>query len=250
MTQTFDTDVRQIAYDHTPGSGPGVVFLGGFMSDKEGTKALDLEAWAKDQGRAFLRFDYSGHGMSSGDFQDGCIGDWAEDAEAAIMGLTEGRQILVGSSMGGWIALLMAKRMPKKIAGLVTIAAAPDFTEDGYWANFDEADKAALEEDGQIALASDYGDDPYIITKRLIEDGRNQLVLRSPLTLPFPVRFLQGTEDEAVSTETAARLLHHAKGIDMRLTMIKGADHRFSDPECLSIIRNAVEEVSARAMVG
>ena len=250
MTQTFDTDVRQIAYDQTPGDGPGVVFLGGFQSDKEGTKALELEAWAKDRGRAFLRFDYSGHGMSSGEFLDGCIGDWADDAEAAIQGLTEGPQVLVGSSMGGWIALLMAKRMPKKIAGLVTIAAAPDFTEDSYWANFDDADKAVLEEDGQIALPSDYSDEPYIITKRLIEDGRNQLVLRSPLTLPFPVRFLQGTEDEAVSTETATRLLHHAKGVDMRLMLIKGADHRFSDPECLAMIRQAVEEVSARAMVG
>lgn len=250
MTQTFQSDVRQLAYDQTLGDGPGVVFLGGFRSDKDGTKAIDLEAWAKEQGRAFLRFDYSGHGASSGDFLDGSIGDWADDAEAVIRGLTEGPQILVGSSMGGWISLLMARRMPEKIAGLVTIAAAPDFTEDGYWAGFDDVQKETLEQDGQIALPSDYSDEPYIITKRLIEEGRKQLVLRGPLILPFPVRFLQGTEDMAVSTGTATRLLTHAKSVDMRLTLVKGADHRFSDPECLVMIRQAVEEVSAHATGG
>ncbi len=250
MTQTFQNDIRQLAYNQTSGSGPGVVFLGGFRSDKEGTKALDLETWAKERGRAFLRFDYSGHGSSSGDFLQGSIGDWADDAEAIIKGLTEGPQILVGSSMGGWISLLMARRMPKRIAGLVTIAAAPDFTEDGYWSGFDDAQKAELERDGQVALPSEYSDEPYIITKRLIEEGRNQLVLRSPLTLPFPVRFLQGTEDTAVSTQTATRLLNHAKGVDMRLTLVKGADHRFSDPECLALIRRALDEVSENATPG
>ena len=245
MSQTFQTEIRQIAYDQTTGSGPGIVFLGGFMSDKEGTKAIALEDWAKDKGRAFLRFDYSGHGMSSGDFLDGCIGDWADDAEAIIRGLTDGPQILVGSSMGGWISLLMARRMPEKIAGLVTVAAAPDFTEDGYWANFSEDERNALERTGQVAVPSDYSDEPYIITKRLIEDGREHLVLRTPLTLPFPVRFLQGTEDDAVSTETATRLLQHAKGIDMQLTLVKGADHRFSDPLCLQILVDALEEVLA-----
>ena len=147
--------------------------------------------------------------------------------------------------MGGWISLLMARRMPEKIAGLVTVAAAPDFTEDGYWANFSEDERNALERTGQVAVPSDYSDEPYIITKRLIEDGREHLVLRTPLTLPFPVRFLQGTEDDAVSTETATRLLQHAKGIDMQLTLVKGADHRFSDPLCLQILVDALEEVLA-----
>ncbi|CAN0569527.1 unnamed protein product, partial [Ectocarpus sp. 12 AP-2014] len=136
---TFENDVRKLAYDQTQGTGPGVVFLGGFRSDKEGTKALYLEEWAKAAGRAFLRFDYSGHGASSGDFLDGSIGEWAEDAAAVLGGLTQGKQILVGSSMGGWISLLLARQMPEKIAGLVTIAAAPDFTEDGYWEKFDSA---------------------------------------------------------------------------------------------------------------
>ena len=248
MSGTFHHDVRQIAYDQTEGDGPGVVFMGGFQSDKEGTKALDLEAWAKENGRAFLRFDYSGHGQSSGDFLEGAIGDWAEDAAAIISGLTRGRQILVGSSMGGWIALLLAREMPQTLAGLVTIAAAPDFTEDGYWATFDDSQKAELEREGQIALPSEYSDEPYIITRRLIEEGRTRLVMRDPLPLPFPTRFLQGTDDTAVSTETATRLLDHATGPDMRLTLVKGADHRFSDPECLALIRQSVEEVSLRAL--
>jgi pimeloyl-ACP methyl ester carboxylesterase len=143
---------RKIAYHKIDGTEPGVVFLGGFKSDMDGTKAVYLEDWAKAKGRAFLRFDYSGHGQSSGDFVDGCIGDWADDAQEAILALTEGPQILVGSSMGGWIALLMAKRIPQKIAGLVGIAAAPDFTEDSMWANFTEAHKQTLMAEGQRAL--------------------------------------------------------------------------------------------------
>lgn len=247
MNSTFEHKVRKLAYNQTQGTGPGVVFLGGFRSDKEGTKAHYLEEWAKDAGRAFLRFDYSGHGTSSGDFLDGSIGDWAEDAAAVLDGLTQGRQILVGSSMGGWIALLLARRMPEKVAGLVTVAAAPDFTEDGYWNKFDEAQRKQLLEDGQVALPSEYADEPYIITRRLIEDGRTQLVLRDRLSLPFPTRFLQGSDDADVNVSIAYRLLDHAEGPDMRLTVVKGADHRFSDDDCLESIVQAVEEVTVRA---
>ncbi|MAQ37905.1 MULTISPECIES: alpha/beta hydrolase [Thioclava] len=246
MTEYFETqEGRRIAYNLTPGKGPGVVFLGGFKSDMEGTKALALEDWAKREGRAFLRFDYSGHGVSDGAFEDGAIGDWFEDARDVIMAKTEGPQILVGSSMGGWISLLMAREHPEKVAGLVTIAAAPDFTEDGYWASFDKETRHKLESEGSIAIPSDYGE-PYVITRRLINEGRERLVLRSPLALPFPTRFLQGTADEAVSTETAIRLLEHAEGEDMRLTLVKGADHRFSDPDCLALIETALAEVLAR----
>lgn len=236
---------RRLAYHRTKGAGPGVVFLGGFKSDMEGTKAVHLEDWARRSGRAFLRFDYSGHGQSSEAFTDGCIGDWAADAEAAISALTEVPQVLVGSSMGGWISLLCARRMPERLAGLVTIAAAPDFTEDSMWACFDGTQRAELTEKGQVALPSDYGD-PYIITRKLIEDGRANLVLRDPLPLPFPVRFLQGTADADVDQLVALRLLEHANGPDMRLTLVKGADHRFSDPDCLSLIEAAIEEVLAR----
>lgn len=234
---------RRIAYHKTEGSLPGVVFLGGLHSDMEGTKALYLEDWAKETGRAFLRFDYSGHGQSSGTFTEGCIGDWAADAMAAISKLTVGPQILVGSSMGGWIALLVARTIPTKVCGLVGIAAAPDFTEDSMWAGFSDALKQELEETGRVALPSDYSDEPYIITRKMIEDGRKQLVLRDPLPLDFPVRLLQGTADTDVDMTVALRLLDHAEGDDIRLTLIKGADHRLSTPDNLSLIRKMVHSV-------
>ena len=237
---------RRLAYHKTEGTGPCVVFLGGLKSDMMGTKAVFLEDWAKREGRAFLRFDYSGHGESSGAFTEGCIGDWAEDTLAAVEALTDGPILPVGSSMGGWQSLLLVRALPARIAGLVTIAAAPDFTEDGYWASFTEAQKKTLAETGQVELPSDYME-PYIITRRMIEDGRKQLVLRDPLHLPFPTRFLQGTADTAVSVATAVRLLEHAQGPDMQLQLVKDADHRFSDDRCLELLIQAVEEVSATA---
>jgi pimeloyl-ACP methyl ester carboxylesterase len=237
---------RQVAYLRTAGAGPGVVFLGGFRSDMGGTKALALQDWATRQGRAFLRFDYSGHGASSGEFLDGCIGDWAADAVAVVDALTTGPQVLVGSSMGGWIALLVARARPDRVAGLVGIAAAPDFTEDSMWAGFSDAQRAEMAATGRVALASEYSDDPYVITQRLIEDGRRHLVLRNPLDLPFPVRLLQGTADADVPTAVALRLLEHASGPDIRLTLVKGADHRFSTPDCLAMIETALDGVLAR----
>ncbi|RKF16453.1 alpha/beta hydrolase [Roseovarius spongiae] len=247
MADHFTTDRgRQIAYLRLEGEGPGVVFLGGLRSDMTGTKALFLEDWARRAGRAFLRFDYSGHGASSGEFTEGCIGDWAEDAAAAINTLTQGPQILVGSSMGGWIALLMARRMPERIAGMVTVAAAPDFTEDSMWAGMNEIERAKLKREGRILRPSEY-DEPYVITNRLIEDGRDRLVLRDPLNLPFPVRFLQGTADMDVDKSVALRLLDHATGPDMRLTLVDGADHRFSDADCLALIAASVEEAIWRS---
>ena len=218
------------------------MFLGGLVSDMEGTKALHLEGWAKARGQGYLRFDYSGHGQSSGRYEEGCIGEWADDAEAALSALTEGPLILVGSSMGGWIALLMARRMPERMAGIVGIAAAPDFTEDGLWAGFSPGQKAALAREGRVSLPSDYGD-PYVITRRMIEDGRDHLVLRTPLALPCPLRLLQGSADTDVPPEVALRLLDHAEGPDIRLTLVKGADHRFSSPDCLNLIETTLQEV-------
>ena len=162
---------RKLAYHKTEGVGPTVVFLGGLKSDMEGTKAIHLEAWCRARRQSFLRFDYSGHGESSERFEDGCIGDWHEDTLAAVDALTEGPLVIVGSSMGGWQALLLAKARAERIKGMVTIAAAPDFTEDGYWANFTDAQKETLETVGQVELPSDYME-PYIITKRMIEDGK------------------------------------------------------------------------------
>ena len=238
---------RRIAYHRRAGRGPGVVFLGGFKSDMGGTKALHLQDWAEATGRAFLRFDYSGHGESSGAFLDGAIGDWFEDAMAVVQALTVGPQVLVGSSMGGWIALLLARALPERVAGLVGVAAAPDFTEDSMGAGFTPAQRAALAAEGRVVLPSDYDPAGYVITRRLIEEGRGRLVLRDPLPLRFAVRLLQGTADTDVPPAVALRLLDHATGPDIRLTLVKGADHRFSTPDCLALIERAVAEVSGDA---
>ncbi|WP_226622868.1 alpha/beta fold hydrolase [Alloyangia pacifica] len=241
MTQYLDMPDYRLAYVHTPGEGPTVVFLSGYKSDMEGTKAVHLEAWAKARGRAFLRLDYSGHGQSGGAFEEGCIGDWAADAQAVIEHVTSGPLILVGSSMGGWIASLLTRRL-KDVRGFVGIAAAPDFSEDSFWAGFSEAERAEVMEKGVVYLPSAYGD-PYAVTRKLIEDGRENLVLRAPLPMPYPVRLVQGTEDEAVTRETALRLLDHIDSPDLRLTLVKGADHRFSEPDNLTHIETAILEV-------
>lgn len=233
---------RRIAFHRSPGAGPGVVFLGGFRSDMTGTKAQFLQDWAQGTGRAFVRFDYSGHGQSSGRFEDGCIGDWFEDALAVLAACTTGRQVLVGSSMGGWIALLLARRVPDRIAGLIGIAAAPDFTEDGIWAALTAQERADLLANGRLARASEF-DGGYVLTRKLIEDGRNHLVLRRPLDLPFPVRLLQGGADVDVPPAVALRLLDHADSPDLRLTIVKGADHRFSTPPCLDLIRSSLGDL-------
>ncbi len=235
---------RTLAYHLTQGEGPCVVFLGGLKSDMEGTKAIHLEDWARAKGRAFLRFDYSGHGQSSGTFEEGSIGDWHLDTLAVVDALTTGPIVSVGSSMGGWQALLLARARPERLVGLVTIAAAPDFTEDGWWARFTDAQKTQLEAEGRVELPSDYME-PYVVTKRMIEDGRAHLVLRDDLELPFCVRMLQGTADTAVRLETATALLEHAASPDLQLLLVKDADHRFSDSPCLGLIERAVEQVLA-----
>ena len=242
--QNYFSDMRRIAYDQTPGNGPGVFFLGGFNSNKEGTKALALEDWAKIQGRAYMRFDYSGHGASAGEVADFTLGDWIEDAAAIFGGMTEGPQILVGSSMGAWIALVLAARMPERVAGLVTVAAAPDFTERHYLSSFSDAQRAELEQKGQVAIPSEYSDTPYIITKKLIDAARRHLILTKPIHLPFPTRFLMGTDDAAVSIETTMRLLDCAEGSDVQLPLVKDADHGFSDTRCLSFIKQSIENIA------
>lgn len=224
-----------------------MVFLGGFRSDMTGNKAVWLDGWARAQGRAFLRFDYSGHGRSSGEFETGSVGDWAEDAAEVLARLTEGPQVLVGSSMGGWIALLLARRWPERVAALVGIAAAPDFTEDGMWAGFTEAQRRVLEADGRVLLASAYSDEPYPVTRRLIEDGRRHLVMRAPLRLGCPVRLLHGTADVDVDRSVALRLFDHVEGPDTRLVLVKGADHRFSGPRELALIGRVLDGLSEAA---
>ena len=240
---------RRLAYHRLAPSGegralPGIVFLGGFLSDMTGTKATWLEDWARARGRGCLRFDYSGHGASTGAFVEGTIGRWADDAAEMVARRTEGPQILVGSSMGGWIALLLARRMPKRIAGLVGIAAAPDFTEDSLWEGFTTEQRMELIREGHVRMVSDYDPEGYIVTRRLIEEARGDLVLRGPLACPFPVRLLHGTADTDVEVDVGLRLLKHVESPDARMLVVKGADHRFSGERELALIGSALEEIS------
>lgn len=247
-------DGLKIAYHHTPGKSsdvqapnlPGVIFLGGFMSDMTGTKATHLEAHCIRQGVAYTRFDYSGHGQSSGKFADGTIGQWAADAIAVLDEITTGPQILVGSSMGGWIMLLTALARKERIRGLVGIAAAPDFTEDLMWAQFSEDQKKTIMNEGALIEPTEYGDDPYTITRALIEDGRNQLLLRKPLELSCPVRLVQGMQDPDVPWQTAIRLTEALVSNDVRVDLIKDGDHRLSEPDQLDVITKHIDEMLAK----
>lgn len=224
------------------------MFLTGLRSDMTGSKAVNLERWAARAAAPFLRFDYTGHGDSSGAFADGCVGDWADDAYQAIDALTAGPLVLVGSSLGGWIALLLAKRFAAegaaaRVVGMVGVAAAPDFTADSMEPQMSAAQRAALAADGFIETPSDYADEPLIITRRLIEDGAGQLVLRTPLELPFPVRLLHGDKDADVPLSVGLRLLGHMRCPDARLVVIKDGDHRLSEPRELALLDATVEEV-------
>jgi len=238
-------DGNYVAYVRSEGRAPGVAFLGGFRSDMTGTKAVALDAWARKERRAFLRFDYLGHGQSSGKFEDGTIGRWLEDSLAAVDKLTTGKLVLVGSSMGGWLSLLVARARPERIAGLVLIAAAPDFVVRMYEA-LSPADQAALERDGKLVRPSQYSPEPSVFTWKLIEEGRNHLVLDKKLALPCPVRLLHGQSDPDVPWEHSLRIAQHVKAPSVVTTFIKGGDHRLSAPEDIErLIANVEELVSS-----
>lgn len=234
----------RLAYHRSPGRGPGLVFLGGFMSDMTGSKATALEAFARGRGQAFLRFDYRGHGQSSGAFRDGTIGAWRDDALAALDHLTDGPQILIGSSMGGWLMLLAALARPARIAGLVGIAAAPDFTETLMWPAFSSEIRETLARDGVYLAPSEYGDDPYPITMDLITDGRHHLVLNGPLAIDAPVRLLQGMRDPDVPYQHAFRLMKALTGTDVVAQFIKDGDHRLSTDSDLARLCATVATLS------
>ncbi|CAO3416076.1 alpha/beta hydrolase [Azospirillum endophyticum] len=238
-----------IAYHHTPagpsGQGkpgvmPGVMFLGGFMSDMTGGKATTLEAWAVERGLSFTRFDYQGHGASSGRFADGTIGLWADDALAVLDEVTTGPQILVGSSMGGWMMLLTALRRPERVAGLVGIAPAPDFTEDLMWDIFDADVRRQILEEGVWNRPSEYGPEPQPITRALIEDGRTHLLLRGPIAFDGPVRLLHGQRDPDVPWQLSLRIAEALTGDDVRVTLVKDGDHRLSRPQDLDLLCRTV----------
>ncbi|CCQ72075.1 carboxylesterase [Magnetospira sp. QH-2] len=232
-----------IAYHATPGNGPGVIFMTGFKSDMEGSKALALEAFCRQREQAFLRFDYTGHGQSSGQFTDGCIGDWAWDAVEALDSLTEGPQILVGSSMGGWIMLLAALARPDRVAGLVGIAAAPDFTEDLLPDELSDNQWAKMMRDGQVDLPSPYDEEPTPITRKLVEDGRDMLLLRDDIELHCPVRLIHGKRDEDVPWATSLRIAERLKTTDVEVLLVKDGDHRMSEPQDIDRLCRVVDDL-------
>jgi pimeloyl-ACP methyl ester carboxylesterase len=227
-----------IAYHRLTGSAPGVMFLPGFMSDMEGQKALALDAFCRARGHAFVRFDYSGHGASGGAFEDADIGTWRDDALAVLDALTEGPQILVGSSMGGWMMLLLAKARPERIAGLVGIAAAPDFTE-RLLAGFAAEHHAEMSRAGKIVVPSAYGDD-YIFTRGLIDAGGRNCVLTEPIPFDGPVRLIQGMKDDAVPSETALRIQAALTSNDVEVIFVKDGDHRLSRDQDLARLADVV----------
>jgi pimeloyl-ACP methyl ester carboxylesterase len=236
-------DGTTIAYRRIPGRAPGVLFLGGFRSDMSGTKAIALEAHCRRTGRAYVRMDYRGHGESSGRFEDGTIGLWAGDAIAVLDRATEGPQILVGSSMGGWIMLLAALARPERIVGLIGLAAAPDFTEDLIWERYSQAERDNILRDGVHLQPSDYDPAGYPITRALIEDGRNHLLLRAPIKIGCRVRLYHGMRDLDVPWQTSLRIADRIGSENVIVTLIKDGDHRLSRDGDLTRICAAVDEL-------
>ena len=237
---------HKIAYEKCEGHGPCVVFLSGFKSDMTGSKAAFLHGWCKREGRAFLRLDYSGHGQSGGDFMQGTIGGWLSDARHVLeAALPEGDFILVGSSMGAWLALLLAKEYSARVRGFVGIASAPDFTELLVWEQFSDVQKETLEQKGVVYLPSCYGEEPYPMTRTLLHEARAHMLMGSPIVLPCPVRLLHGMSDDDVPYTLPIALAENITAEDVNLTLIKHGDHRLSKPENLELLRQKVEELAS-----
>jgi pimeloyl-ACP methyl ester carboxylesterase len=239
---------RRIAVRARAGGSPGLFWLGGFKSDMMGTKAVALEAWAAERHRACVRFDYSGNGESGGDFINGTIGRWLEESVAVFEQFCAGPQVVIGSSMGGWMALLLARELARRqanrasLAGLVLIAPAPDFTEELMWKRFSPQARHDIETRGVWLRPSEYGE-PYPITRALIEDGRRHLLLGSAIEVGCPVRILQGAQDPDVPWRHAFALAHRLPADDVVLTMIQDGDHRLSRPQDIARIIAAVAEI-------
>ena len=221
-------DGGHVAYRHLRGRTPTVVFLCGYASDMSGTKARFLNRVCAEAGYAYLRFDYRGHGASSGRFEDGTIGSWSDDACAVIEAVTQGPLVLVGSSMGGWIMLLVARRLTERVRALVGVAAAPDFTEDRMWPQMPASQRKALADRGVVYVPSEYPGDPYPITMQLIEDGRKRLQLRDRIPLDCPVRLIHGIRDDDVPWRTSFRLASRLRSSDVEVEIVGDGDHRLS----------------------
>jgi pimeloyl-ACP methyl ester carboxylesterase len=249
VTVGQDSQKRRLAALMREGRGPTVVWLGGFRSDMRSTKAEALDSWARERGRAFLRFDYSGHGESEGAFEDATVSRWLEDSLAVLGHFAPERPILVGSSMGAWISLLVVRELLKgrgtaAPSGLVLIAPAVDFTERLMWARFPPEARRAIEEEGVYHRPSEYSDEPYPITRSLIEDGRSHLLFEAPIAAGCPVHILQGMRDPDVPFDHALRLVEHLPGDSVSLTLIKDGDHRLSRPQDLDRLFAAVEAMA------
>lgn len=245
----------RLAYVKTDGDSgnlPTVLFLGGFRSDMQGTKALYLEGqMCQARGQAFVRFDYSGHGESDGAFTDGTIGGWMQDALDILDVLTEGPVVVVGSSMGGWLALLLALQRPDRVRGVVGIAAAPDFTQE-IESRMQSVQRVDLKEKGFFELPSDYADGPYIITSRFLEDGRTHCLLdrEDGIDLDIPVRLIQGVRDTDVAWQTAHRIKNALRGADVEVCLVEDGDHRLSRTQDLNLIGRSVMAVSDKVAAG
>lgn len=239
-------DGNKVAYNRVDGVSPGVVFLHGLMSDRDGTKALALENHCARAGLSCIRFDMFGHGASSGDFRDGSISRWTEDAVEVIDHLTEGPQILVGSSMGGWVMLRAALARPDRIAGLVGIAPAPDFTEDLMWEGFSQAEREKMQREGVVNVQSEYDEEPYPISRHLIEDGRKNLMLRASIPISCPVRLVHGQKDTSVPWGTSMRLAEKITGEDVGVILVKNGDHRLSEPADIDRLGMILDELIRR----
>ena len=242
---TIDNSSR-IAYRRLEGHSPGVVFLIGHGSDMDGAKALTCEDWARRNGRAFLRFDYSGHGQSDGNFLDGTISSWTNDCLAVLDHLTEGPQILVGSSLGGWLMLNVALARPARIAGLIGIAAAPDFTAELIWDSLDKTQQTQMQDTGQIALPNPYSDDPVVYPMALVTDGKAHLHLQAPVNITAPVHLLHGMQDDEVPWQTATRLAEKLASEHVQVSLVRNAGHRFSEPDQIALLGDVLDGMLAK----
>lgn len=236
------SDGSQLAYVQHAGRLPGVVFLGGFMADMGGTKAQFLDNFCRQRGQAFLRFDYFGHGESSGSLIDGSIGRWKKDVISVLESLTEGPQIVVGSSMGGWLMLLAALDKPEKVKALVGIASAPDFVKPLVWDRLDPQQRQDIETKGVSYIPSPFQEKPYPITKQLIEDGQKHELLSAAIPIHCPVRLLHGLQDKEVPCSFSIKMMENIASNDVRLTLLKGGDHRLNSEEYLNLLGSTVAE--------
>lgn len=246
--QTITTkDGLSLAYHHSPGAAPGVLFLGGYRSDMEGSKALALEAFCHERGQQFTRFDYRAHGQSEGEFLEATLTHWRDDALLILDQIASGPQILVGSSMGGHIMLLVALARPERVAGLVGIAAATDFTEKLMWERGSPERRQELQEKGVVYLPSEYSDEPYAITYRLIEDGRKHLLLSERIAIDVPTILLHGQNDPDVPWEHSLHTAAALRSADVDVLLRKEADHRFSRPQDIALLCDSVEKLLMKA---